>query len=328
MVEGFREWEGEIGHAVRCERVTDDVDAWRAGRSTYVGASEASAVLGVHPRKGPWAVWNAKINGEPSLDNLAIRRGRRREPLILQDAADLLGVPVFRAPWVLRHPDVHPLACNLDGLVEVDGALCVVEAKWSGMHQAKSWRILQEEGRPLAGSWVEMNWIQVQTQLAVTGLAAGYLVAECDLDCFLIRVARCEDTIRSILDAVATFWTAHVEARLEPPASGGDLQPLTDAHPHGEDGLEVELGRDVAHAVKFYREAQQAERLAKATKDHHKARIVQALGDATAGILPDGDRITWSNRSRKGTDWKALQADHPDIVKDYATTSTWRSIRV
>ena len=327
-MEDFKTWDDPIGHAVRCEPVTDDLAAWRAGRATYVGASEVAGVLGVHPKKGPWAVWNAKTHGEPDLDNLAIRRGRRREPLILQDAADLLGVPMYRAPWVLRHPEVQPLACNLDGLVMVDGELCPVEAKWAGGHQAKHWRHLQDEGRPMPGTYVEMHTIQLQAQLAVTGLATGYLVAECDLDCFLIKIPRCEDTIAAILASVSGFWANHVATGEAPAASGGELDPITNAHPTADDDLEIELDAMILADVQGYRQAAKDEKLAKAVKDAHKARICQALGDAKAGTLPDGSRVSWTNRSRKATDWKALTMAHPDLVAEYETTSTWRAIRV
>jgi len=60
-----------------------------------------------------------------------------------------------------------------------------------------------------------------------------------------------------------------------------------------------------------------------------KASIIESLGEAEGGRLPDGGLVTYlSQRSPARLDAKRLRADHPEIYEDYVTQGTHRVLRI
>ena len=325
---------GEVGHAVPLYN-TDNLsrDDWRAGRAEYVGASEVAAVLGLHPRKGPLSVYMAKTEGEPEIDNAAIRRGIRREPLILADASDALGeelsrpVPVVTHPWVLRHPEVAVLSCNLDGLAVYDETTqAPVEAKWQGSWARRDWQSYSEEGVPPAGSYLECHYIQVQAQLAVTGLPHAYLAGDCDARFYLLRVERDPSLIDAIVEQVDAFWRNHVEAGVPPQATASDADALRRAYRESKAGKVVDLAA-VAIEVGKLRELRAQRKEIEKEEKRLRAVIEAELLDGERGILPDGSAVKYINVRRTSLDKTALEAAHPGLLEQFTRKITTRQFR-
>lgn len=325
---------GEVGHAVPLYSTENlSKDDWRAGRSEYVGASEVSGVLGLHPRKGPLSVYLSKTEGEPEIDNDAIRRGIRREPLILADASDAITtelsrpVPVVAHPWVLRHPEVAALSCNLDGLAVYDEATqAPVEAKWQGSWARRDWEAYLEDGVPPAGSYLECHYVQVQTQLAVTGLPHGYLAGDCDARFFLIRVERDPSLIDAILTQVDAFWRQHVVAGVPPQATACDGDAIRKVYRTSKVGKIVDLST-VAAEVQELRDLRDKRKVIEAEEKRLKAIIQAEMLDAERGDLPDGSAVKFINVNRSSLDRKAIEEAHPGLLEQFTRKITTRQFR-
>jgi predicted phage-related endonuclease len=104
-----------------------------------------------------------------------------------------------------------------------------------------------------------------------------------------------------MVDAEASFW-GRLLAQEPPPIDGSDAskEMLARLHPRHSEGLVVNLPGEATewdaqrlNAIAVIRTAEDAKQLA---ENHIKA----AIGDAEAGVLPDGTRYSWKAQERKG----------------------------
>ena len=307
---------------------------WLAGRAEYVGASEVAKVLGLHPRGGPLSVYLAKVGEEEDVaDNAAIRRGVSREPLILADASDALAeefgaaVPVVPHPYVIRHPDHEMLACNLDGLAKLpSGDVAVVEAKWMGSWARGLWRAYAEDKVPPAGTYLECHYVQVQAQLAVSGLAHGYLAGDCDASFYLMRVERDEALIAIIGEQIAAFWDRHVRAGTPPPADARDGDAIRRAYRKSAEGKTVDLS-GLADEVAELRDLRAQRKEIEAREKEIKAIVLAEMTDAQFGDLPDGSRVRMVDVTKRSFDARAFKAHHPELHEEFTRRVSFRQFR-
>jgi len=326
--------EGKIGHAVPLYPTEGlSRDDWRAGRAEYIGASEVSAVLGLHPKSGPLTVFLRKTEGEPEIDNMFIRRGIRREPLILADASDALTeelgtvVPVDPHPYVLRHPDAKMLACNLDGVATLPGGVQVpVEAKWQGSWARDLWKEYASAGAPPPGSYVECHYVQVQAQLAVTGLPHAYLAGDCDARFYLIKVERDEKLIAVMVEQVQAFWERHIIRGVAPKAEAKDADAIRQLYKSGVEGKTVDLSAFAAD-VGLLRDLRGQRREIEAQEKDLKAKILAEMTDAQVGLLPDGSKVRMVDVRKQSFDRKSFEAAHPDLAAQFTREITFRQFR-
>ncbi len=91
-------------------------EEWIEERKNHLGASDVAAVLGVDPRRGPLAIYEAKTTGYSIEDNKILKYGRAMEGPIADLYADETGRPVVNpgATTFQYHPDIPWLAATLD----------------------------------------------------------------------------------------------------------------------------------------------------------------------------------------------------------------------
>lgn len=189
--------------------------------------------------------------------------------------------------WTIQVPTVAgvPWFCTLDRELcdEAGEEQAIVEIKNASLFMGGEW----ENEPPLA------YILQVQTQLAVTGLPYGYVVAAIGGRApKWARVNRDQKVIDIIAARVTKFWES-VQRNEDPPM---DAHPKTaSALLHRwplDDGERVALPQEIAEAwdqrVIFAKNAAAAE----LEKDLRTAQIKHAIGEARFGDLPDGRSLS------------------------------------
>jgi predicted phage-related endonuclease len=186
---------------------------------------------------------------------------------------------------VLQPLDGFPWFSSVDRLLVQEGgapedAEAVLEIK-----NASAW---------MAGEWAEgepplIYVLQVQQQLAVTGLPVGYLcVSIGGAPPKWAEVKRDESVIAILRERVAEFWRS-VLANEDPPIDGHDetARAIFSRWPQ-DDGQSVELG-DI-HAKAWDARCQLHERIGDLTERKQRATnfLKHAIGSASLGTLPDG----------------------------------------
>lgn len=280
--------------------ILDPRSAWLARRRELVTASDIAAILGEDERRGPLAVYAAKVGDVESEETLPMRRGRRMEGAIADEYAEQTGREVLDlgAHEIQIHPDVPWLGATLDRVTCRDaatrGPLEIKLAIGSG-HQ---WR----NEPPLA--YLFQVQVEIACYAAPWGSLAG-LVGPGPLS--VSDHERDEDLLGLMLPKLEHFrW--HVERRLptacehEGCVMHADAKPGTSAAVRrlwGTVGREtVPLDDEALRLVERWETrkalAAESDKAAKAIENELRAR----LGDAAFGALPDGRFVRRVARKR------------------------------
>lgn len=130
-------------------------EEWRKLRGSYIGGSDAAAILGLNPYRTIGDVWIEKVQAgeriesgdatiDPEMETRFSRWGKRLESVVLDEYQDVTGFEVRRPGLTLyRHPDLPFIGGTLDGDVTTDsGDKRIVEAKTTDawvQHRTQMW---------------------------------------------------------------------------------------------------------------------------------------------------------------------------------------------
>ncbi len=282
------------------EKLTTEAE-WLEFRKSGIGASEVATILGENRWGSAYELWALKtgaIEGESQNENMYW--GHKLEPLVADEYAIRTGNKVidYGRFATLRHPDMSALFATVDRGIKAEdrppGALeCkVTDSKWHS-----DWGSDWEETAPL------VHQIQVQAQLAVRGWEWGVLAVLRDKRYMHIEIARDDEFIELMLEAVGEFWSEHVETGDPPPVDGtkATRRALKRLHPK-DSGVTIALPDSVVPWVETWDDQRTILSQAKKRKEEAEAYIFEAMGESTWATLPKeigGGRLQWKVQSKK-----------------------------
>jgi putative phage-type endonuclease len=272
----------------------DGRDEWLGVRRNYIGASDAAGILGEgYAGQSRYSIWADKC-GYPceEMNEKRLRIGKLMEPALRRIFEEETEV-ICRDPGehtVLVSREWPWMAATLDGIAVCDdrGPL-PVELKNVGHFMRDEW----DKAGPLKYQ------IQVQHQLAVTGAPAAYLFGLIGgNEPAVILCERNESFIAALADDLYTFWQL-VQNQTPPEVDGSDstAKALKRLHPNdnGEAVLlpieSLEWDSELADVKRQLKDVEAREQLL-------KNRIVAAIGDATFGVLPNGQQYSYKTQTR------------------------------
>ena len=88
-------------------------------RLTRISASDVAPILGEHPSRGPWSVWDEKNGGPGIVQTPLMSLGLAIEPLVRAYGATLVGCPIEDSPGTVIRDDWA--SCTPDGVASDDG---------------------------------------------------------------------------------------------------------------------------------------------------------------------------------------------------------------
>lgn len=300
-------------------------------RKTYIGSSDASAIVGVSPWKSSFALYQEKI-GEfheeitPEKQKI-FNRGKKFEPLILEMLLEELisrghDVEEIARNERLRDPELNFLASESDMVLRVDGEVISAEAKSVNGFAAKLWGEPETDDFPIYYQCQTMHDLMVKRR---NKCVVAALIGTDDLRIHWIE--RDEEIIRAIRKKEVEFWD-RIQRRDPPePTSQEDIKRLYQF----DSGDVMEADDDLMALCQDL----------KALKDHIKqsegsaevlsTRIKSAMGEAALLMYCGQKLASWkSSKNSIKTDWKsafyALAKDYapnsPDDVKAYMERAT------
>lgn len=290
-----------------------DRAAWLDVRTTGIGSSDVSAILGLSRWRSARHVWEEKAYGiSEDTAGEAARWGTLLEPVVCAEWSQRTGIAVTsvgihrsrRWPWMLASPD---------GLT-ADG----------GLYEGKT-----------ASAWTSTDWedgqvpdhaeLQVQHGMAVMGLSHAWVVG-------LIggqklawqRIERDDELVEMIVDAERRFWHDHVLAEVPPPLDGSEAAEawVKARFPLAQSGKTVEIEPETADLI--HRTYASAKSTKQADEDAFRAAqtlIRDLLGDAEELVCQGKTVATWRNNG-SSFDEDAFRAAHPEIAAQFTTTQT------
>lgn len=257
-------------------------------RKSGVGGSDAAPILGLSPFKTAYEVWLDKTRTElvdNDVDTLErVQFGRLMEDIIAREYARREGVKVRRRRELIRHPRYQWMIANPDRLIE--GRRCGLECK---NVDSMAFR-LGDWGEPGTDQAPDEYVLQCQHYMIVLDYPVWHLAACVGgnrLVTFVIE--RDKELGEMLIDAEHEFWQ-HVEERRPPsldyehPTS---LPLLRRLYP-GTNGETIELGEDVAHWHHVKEQADDIVKQYQGVSQVARNHILEAIGSASVGRLPDG----------------------------------------
>lgn len=274
---------------------------WLAARHPFFNASDAGCLYGVHPHRNLADVAVDKLRPEPADGGQTetMERGERLEPVLLGWFGDKHGCKVT-TPEVLFIE--QRLMATLDGEI-IGNDLEWIEAKTT----SQTWSAPPDH----------VYW-QVVAQAAASGRRSCWVVwIDADMRFKQHRVVPAPEHVEDVLKRSSAFMD-FIDLGMTPEGVEMTAAHLARLYPEPTLGTYADLDEDGLLTVTAWEQARRARLAAEKIEEQAKDAVARLIGDAEAARF-DGRLIaTWrANKASDKPDWKALAADHPDLVAAY-----------
>lgn len=262
----------------------DSREAWLAARQRGIGASEASAIVGMSRYASAYSVWVDKT--EPAkfgeMDQMQ-RWGLLLEPLILEEFNchhNKHGVTAIRvAPNTIhRHPTLPFIFCSLDAQEALGPS--PVQLKTAHNQAGREWT----KKVPVA------YMCQCQQEIAIMDADEAYIAVLIDgWDFRFHRVLRHQKFIDRLFQREEFFWTQYVEKRVAPPIDHSEAtrRAIMRLYPDAKSEV-VELDDEMLARANRRKELLDAIAEQQKECDTIENLIRALIGGASHARLPDG----------------------------------------
>jgi len=285
---------------------------WLADRSLGIGSSDAAGIMGMSQYSSPLKVWLEKTGTYvEDVDNRFTKAGRFLETPIaewfkqetgldVEMARDFLGADHFTCV----HPEHDFIRATPDGWVVLEGGdglkLLGRDIRGRGLLEIKNTSTYKSQ------DWDErvppMVYCQVQQQMLVCEAKWAFvavLIGGNELRWFFVEAD--EEMQGDMVAKQVVFWNDYVLTKTQPPATSEiDKQYLAFLYPEEEKGKEIHLSAAAADLDDEILLAQARIKADEALIADNKTKIIEEMGRADTGILPDGTKYTHKTQSRKG----------------------------
>ena len=200
-------------------------------RSSYLGGTDASAIVGANPYQTPFEVYISKVTEQITPLNPAMEWGTRLESVIAQKYSDVTKHTLAQ-PQTLFHSAHSFIGGTPDYLIQDDPNL-LLEVKTASESQLD---LLDGEGVPIWGfegsDIVPLQYlVQCQWYMGLTGrrradLAVFFLGASRDFRIYSIKFD--PELYSGLLRKAVEFWNNFIIPRKEPEITNGNSSLVTE----------------------------------------------------------------------------------------------------
>jgi len=298
-------------------------DEWKTMRSTYLGTSEWSKVVGASKYGSPLSVYDEKMNGAEDIDNNIMKFGRLMEPVVSSLFEEKTGLLTSDDPYIRFHTNYPYLATNLDRVTNVPGhGPAVVEIKTTCQSAYEIW--------PVSGTDIDGNecrlpkeyMIQIQGQMFIMGYTKAYTSVfytpnySNDFKLIVQEHEYDPELTYQVVKELNRFWNKHILKKIPPdPESKLDIKI---AYPQHEEGTAMDASNDIIESLAMLKSTKEHIKELKAHKEELETQVKLYMG--TNERLTNGDKIlaTWKNgKSRKTFNKKKFELEHNRLYSSY-----------
>lgn len=289
-------------------------DAWHKVRSTGIGGSEITSVLGLNPYQTPYALWESKTGRTEKFDgNKFTTAGNYLEPVVAQWFEDETGMQLYGGGDNHFFHPIHTFCIGTpDRFVKGKSDDAVLEIKTTQKAPTK-------EDIPL--SWYFQNlWYQ-----GITGKKRGYIAwLSRGVDFDWIEVDFNEEIFADMVSQAADFWNNNVLADVPPPAlKKEDIMKIV-----SKVGGNVEVDEEVARWHHHIKEnAAKIKELEAANAELIEGIQLKMMAAETCTYM--GARLfSWKEQGRSSVDAKRMKEEAPELFEQYKKESKTRVFRI
>lgn len=279
-------------------------------RTTFIGGSDAAAILGISPWKSAFQLYQEKIGAyvedvTPQKQRI-FARGKRWEPVVVEMLVDELqdrghDVQIIARNARYQDREFPFLECELDLELLIDGEECNTEMKTVHPFAAKAWGEPGTDELPIYYAAQCMHGLMIKPRQKC--IVAALIGAD---DLRIHQIERDEETIAGIRAKELAFWRRVQDRNPPDPETAADVKWL-----YAKDAGEVaEADDELLRLIGELHFQKTTAKHAEAAIDRISTQIKLAMGNA-ALLLRDGRPIaTWkSSKPSKKTDWQAVAGE-------------------
>jgi putative phage-type endonuclease len=269
-------------------------EEWLEARRNGIGASDAPAILGLSKYRTPFTLFHEKLGlaQNDAAETEAAEWGLTlEEPMSKRFERDS-GRPTISIPPFLmyQHETVDWMLATLDRWQIRDGIQVPLELKTANWVLDKDWK----EEPPLA------YLVQHQHQLAVTGAPRGSIAGLIGGQKFVwADIERDEAFLKILFDAEQEFWN-RVLTNNPPPVDATEQTTDTLKRLYAtETGEVIALGPEAIDWDAKFEAAKEVKKKAEEEERLYKNLLLNAIGKATVGQLPNDVLYTLKTQTTK-----------------------------
>ncbi|MDD3474396.1 MAG: YqaJ viral recombinase family protein [Candidatus Dojkabacteria bacterium] len=290
-------------------------EEWLKNRTTGIGGSDSSVILGINPWKSKLELWTEKTTGVTiEKDNISLRLGKKLEPFIIEEYVELTKRDVEAGTIALenmRSKEYPYMICNLDGRITDDTrGKGVLECKIKGAF------VRWDEDIP------SYYYCQIQHCLAVADYTwASFAVLNFTTNQLEWKdIERDEEFIKKLIEEESKFWKL-VESGTPPEIENTKSCEnfLRDKYSEGSERKTIDLrnNQDATDWAVILRCTKEQMEQLKEKELLCKNNFMSVMRDAEIGI-GKGYSISWKSPKDKNVfDIERFQKEHPKLYKEY-----------
>lgn len=290
-------------------------------RRSYIGGSDAAAILGLSRWKTPLQVWGQKtglIEPEDISGRLPVKLGNRLEQAVAELFMEETGLTVHRVNEPVFHKDYPFLGGRIDR--RVVGEDSILECKTTSAWKAKEW-----ETEEIPHEYI----IQMMHYLMVTGKEKAYVAVLIGNQDFKWKAIQRDDAlIKDIMAREVAFWKQFVEPKVMPgQISKRDAEALYALYPLAHEGLSVELNAEAVCLIEARNALIRDKIELEALIDQDENEIKALLKDAEIGLAGKW-RVTWKNQKTNRFDTTRCKTEDPGTYTRFIKETETRVLRI
>lgn len=322
-------------------------EGWLEYRQHGIGGSDAAAVLGISPFATARDLYYDKLKIVPYDDSesnwVAKKIGHLLEDLVAEIFRVKTGYRIYQVKKMFCHPVHTFMLADIDYFIELpNGETAILEIKTTNYNAKDHWWNDREEIVPVNYEYQGRHYMCVMN---IDHVFYCCLYGNNENEVIIRHIERDRDTEQELIALEQDFWENHVLARVPPPYTedGGLIIESARRHfgPADPNSPAIELGVKLSAGVLRYLELQRQKSMrsaeVKAIEEEMKrlqGLIVAEMGRSCTAVCTVGGAsytVTY-NPSRKTAINKdnllLLQAQHPDIYRQYVTVSESRRFNI
>lgn len=279
-------------------------------RTTFIGGSDAAAILGVSKWKTPFQLYQEKIGAfveesSPMRDRV-LSRGKRWEPVVVEMLLDELhdrghDVEIIARNARYQDPEFPFLACELDLELRIDGEEVNGEIKTVHPFAAKEWGEPETDEIPIYYAAQVMHGLMIKPRRRAVVAA---LIGADDLRIHFID--RDEETIAGMRQREIEFWQRIQDRNPPDPTDPVDVKWLYQR----DGGTAIDADDDLVLLCQKLKDLKNDAKNLERQIELIAAQIKLRMGTASRLIYRGQTIATWkNNRDSVAIDWKAAYLD-------------------
>lgn len=297
-------------------------------RTTFLGGSDAAAILGVSRWKTPFQLYQEKIGAfveesNPGRDKV-LNRGKRWEPVVIEMLIDELESRGHEVKVLARNarytdPEFSFLQCEIDLELCIDGEEVNGEMKTVHPFTAKDWGEEGTDEIPIYYVAQGMHGLMIKPRRRL--IIAALIGAD---DLRVHELVRDDELIATIRHKEIAFWARVQTRNAPPPTEAADVKWL-----YGKDAGTVAEATD--QMVMICQDLKDKKTMAKNLENDIESletKLKAGIGEAATLLYRNRPIATWKTQGSKTVDTKALEAVHPEIAAAFRKTKEFRVLRL